>query len=75
MHVRPFRLFHGEPVTVGLESPLEHEFRFLFPGGNSPNDVFVQAGRQAVRLDVSNKTVLVATVDQGFQFVWVARHS
>ena len=46
-----------------FETPLEHEFGLVLARGDRADDVLVETGRQAVRLDVGDEAVLVATID------------
>ena len=64
--MRPLGFFHREPVTVRLQTPLEHEFRFVLLGGNQPDYIFVQPGRRRVRLEVGVEAVLVLLLNQAF---------
>ena len=48
----PGRLGHRQPVAVGLEPPVEHEFRLVLLGGYDADDVFVQPGRDGFGVDV-----------------------
>src|SRR5207237_9830972 len=59
MHVRPRRLFHREPVAERLQSPVEEPLRLLLLRRDEADDVFVEAGRSDVRLDVGDEAVLV----------------
>ncbi len=59
VHVRPGRLLHRQPVTEGLEAPLQHPVRLLFLRGDEPDDVFVEAEGSVVGFDVGDEAVLV----------------
>src|SRR5262245_33775193 len=59
MNVGPLRLFHGQPVSVGLEPPLKHEFRLLLLRGNHADNVFVQSARHGLGVDICAAAVLV----------------
>ena len=58
-HVRPGRLDHGCPGPERPEAPLQHPLGFALARGNGPDDVFVQAFRQGVGLDLGHEAVLV----------------
>ncbi len=66
MDVSPVRFFHGPPLLIGAQAPLEHEFGLVFARRNRTHDLFVKAGRKALRCNIGNKTVLVATTDDAF---------
>jgi hypothetical protein len=46
-------------VAEGLEPPLEHELGLALAGGDGPDHVLVEAGRQGVGLDLGDESVLV----------------
>jgi hypothetical protein len=60
------RLAHLQPAAIGLEPPLQHEGGLLLLIRDETDDVFAEAGRQAVRLDVGHEAVLVLPVYQVF---------
>ena len=57
--VRPLRLLHREPVTVGTEPPLEEPLRFVLLLGDVSHDVLAEALRGELLLDVRDEAVLV----------------
>ena len=61
------RLAHGEPVTKGLQAPLEHELRLAFLARDQADHVLVEAGRDGVRLDIGDEAVSVLLTDEGFE--------
>src|SRR5262249_37412188 len=64
MNVGPGRLFEGEPVTIGLEPPLEEEVRLVLLGRDHPYYVFVEPRRRRIALDWGDKAVLVFSIGQ-----------
>ena len=59
MHARPVRLRHLPPAAEGGEPPFEHPFRLVLLGRDEADDVFVQALRRALHLDVGDEAVFV----------------
>src|SRR5439155_25714107 len=51
--------FQRGPVTVSLQSPLQHEFRFALLGGNQANGFLVQPLGDLVFFDGCNEAPLV----------------
>ena len=60
--VGPLRLLHRQPVAIGLEPPSQEPLGLLLLGRDEANDVFAQARRCAVGLDVGDKTVLAVVL-------------
>ena len=63
MDFGPRGRLHREPVAECLEPPFEHPLGLPFLGGNEPDDVFVQARRRRLGLDVV-RTVLIVAFDE-----------
>ena len=59
MHLGPFRLFHLQPLAIGLEPPLEHPVRFVLLLRDEADDVLVQALGGLVHLDIGLEAVFV----------------
>ena len=70
----PLGLLHVEPLAVGAQAPLEHELRLVLACGDSPNDVFVEAWRQALGFDIGYETVFVAPVDETLEMFGFGGH-
>jgi len=66
----PVRLLHGEPVSICLEAPLEHELGLIFFLGDGSDDVFVQSGRYRVGLDVGDEPGFVFPFNQSINVVF-----
>ena len=64
MHRRPFRRRHTQPVPKRLQAVFEHPLGFLFTLRDEADDIFVEARRDDVGLDVGHEAVLVAAFDQ-----------
>jgi hypothetical protein len=62
--VGPGRLLHGEPVTVGLQPPVEHEGRLALLPGDETDHVLAQPLGDRVALHVGDETVLVILLRQ-----------
>ncbi len=61
------RLGQREPVTQGLQSPLQQELRLALLARNQPHDIFVQTRGDGLGLDVCHKAVLILAADQLFK--------
>ena len=61
-NVRPGRLLHREPHAIGLEAPLEQPLGLALLGRDQADDVFGQAARCRVLLDVGDEAVLVLSI-------------
>ncbi len=66
---RPVRLGHRQPVTIGLEAPVKHEFRLVLHGRDHADHVLVQPARHRVRCHGRVETVLIALADQFVELV------
>src|SRR5690606_14488182 len=75
--VGPIRLLHREPVSVRLETPLEHEARLVLLARDQTDDVLVQPGRHSIGFDVGDEPVAVLLLDECFERrigLWIAGH-
>jgi hypothetical protein len=59
LHVRPFRLLHGEPAAIGFEPPLGQPLGLALLGRDEADDVLVEALRGLHRLDIGEEAVLI----------------
>ena len=75
LDVGPGGLLHGEPVAIGLQPPLQQPFRLALLGRDQSDDVFVQAGRHRVGIDVGEESVLVFLVGKGLDVADWCRHA
>ncbi len=69
MYVGPIGLFHLLPGTEGLQAPVEHPLGLTFFRGDKPDDVFIQTGRQGIRIDLGMEAGGVLALDQFFNFL------
>src|SRR5207245_7297287 len=58
----PFRLFHGQPVPVRLQPPLQHEFWLAFLFRDHADNLFVEAARHRVGFNLREEAVLVFSI-------------
>src|SRR5690606_13634677 len=56
---RPGRLLHREPVPIGFQTPLRHEFRLALLEREDAYDIFIEPRRDRLLLDVGDEAVLV----------------
>ncbi len=63
----PVRFAQREPVTQGLQPPLQQEIRLALLARDQPYDVLIQARGHGFGLDIGDKAVLVLAADQLFQ--------
>src|SRR6185503_6331744 len=66
LHVRPGRLLQREPVAIRLQPVLEHEVRLALLCRDHADDVFAQARRHRLGVDVGDEAVLVRLEDLCF---------
>jgi len=74
LQVVPRRLFHLQPGAIPLQPPLEEPLGLLLLGGDQPDDVLVQAGRNLFGFDVGDKPVLVFACCEFFNCFSAGRH-
>src|SRR5205085_2432373 len=60
------RLFHRQPIAIGLEAKLEHPFRLVLLRRYHAHGIFTQPTRNGFRLDVRNPAVLVFAICEYF---------
>ena len=66
MHVRPFRFGHARPAPERIQAPFQQPFGFFLFGGYQCDNLFVEAGRDGIGIDLGNETVFVFLVYQFF---------
>ena len=69
------RLFQRQPMTVGLEPPLQHEFRLALLLRDQADDVLIQTWRHCVGFNVGIEAVFVFLVSQFMDLLCFGRHS
>ncbi len=65
MDIRPFRLDHGQPVAIGLQTPFQEPFRLFLFRGNEADDILVQADRRGIGRDIAEKAVFIFVGNSG----------
>ena len=65
----PFRHLHLLPPSEGVQPELQEPLRFVFLGGNQPDDVLIQALRYELLLHVCNKTVFILLFRKFFNYI------
>ena len=62
--VGPVGLLHRQPAAVCLEPPIQQPGGLILLRRDEANDVFTQAGRNRIRLDIRHEAVLIFAIDQ-----------
>jgi hypothetical protein len=61
-------------MPEGFQAPVQQELRLVLLFGYGSNHTLIEAGRQAVRFDIGDKSVAVFLTDQGFNVLRFGGH-
>ncbi len=65
----PGRRGHLQPLTVGVQAPIEHPLRLTLLLGDEGDGVFIQPRRDRVALDVGHESFFIFATDELFHFL------
>ena len=68
------RLCQLLPMTVCLQTPIEHPFGLVLLGRDQADDLFVESGRNSIFFNLCDKPVLVFPVCQGLHCAFPLAH-
>ena len=65
--IGPGRLGHGQPMSIGIQPPLQHELGLVFLGRDRANDILIKSRGKRVGFKIGDKARLVFLVDDVFE--------